>query len=178
MSKQLSSDTRRLITIILVGGPLVLISYTLVFVASPEMRVALWGGVPDDLRGLYTYSMFGAAAGFFPFTYAFLSTRIDGSLVADHKKLTMAYSLVLFPSAAWLPLTMMYLDHPTSGLWYLVRMDLFGVAAGALLLAKHAVGVARTVATVPTYLGVLGALLFAWQTVGLDALAWPSTFSR
>jgi hypothetical protein len=152
MSKQLSSDTRRLITIILVGGPLVLISYTLVFVASPEMRVALWGGVPDDLRGLYTYSMFGAAAGFFPFTYAL--------------------------SAAWLPLTMMYLDHPTSGLWYLVRMDLFGVAAGALLLAKHAVGVARTVATVPTYLGVLGALLFAWQTVGLDALAWPSTFSR
>jgi hypothetical protein len=164
--------------VILIGGPLVLLSYTLVLVASPEMRTGLWGGVPEHLRGLYTYSMFAAAAGFFPFTYSFLTTRNGDSLVADHKRLTIAYALVLFPSAAWLPLVMVYLDNSTSIMWALVRLDLFAVAAGALMILGHAVSVARAVPSPLTWLGVLGAIAFAWQTVGLDALAWPATFGR
>lgn len=178
MWNRLSSDARRVVLIILVGGPMVLLSYTLVFVASPDMRVALWGGVPDHLRGLYTYSMFAAAAGFFPFTYAFLTTHHDDELVADHRSLTIAYALVLFPSAAWLPLTMMYLSNSTSWLWLLVRTDLFGVAAGALMIVAQAFSLARTRQSISTWLGVVGALLFAWQTVALDALAWPSTFGH
>lgn len=171
-------DVRRLMMIILVGGPLVLLSYTLVFASSSEMRVALWGGVPENYRFLYTVSMFAAASGFFAFTYAFLFATPAAPDNPDHTRLAIAYSLVLFPSAAWLPLTLAYLKMPSDWMWWIVRADLFGVAVGALMILAYAIAFARAMPAAPTIAGVIGALAFAWQTVGLDALAWPASFSR
>ncbi len=50
-------EARRLATLIVIGGPLVLLSYLLVFASSPEMRTALWGGVPESMRTIYTLSL-------------------------------------------------------------------------------------------------------------------------
>jgi len=178
MLESLTPKARSLALLILAGGPLVLLSYLLVFVSSAEMRVALWGGVPEQHRPLYTVSMFAAAAGFFAFTSAFLFTPAASPREPDYKTLTIAYSLVLFPSAAWLPLTLAYLNAPTQWMWWIVRADLFAVASGSLLILAHALGLARAAPTTGTILAVVGALAFAWQTVALDALIWPASFSR
>jgi hypothetical protein len=178
MIESFTPEARRLIVLILVGGPLVLVSYTLVFASSSEMRVALWGGVPEHYRWLYTVSMFAAAAGFFAFTYAFLFAAPASAANPDHDALAIAYALVLFPSAAWLPLTLIYLKLPSDWMWWIVRADLFGVAAGSLLILAYAFQFARALPTAPTIAAVIGALAFAWQTLGLDALAWPASFAR
>ena len=55
------SNRTALIVLNLVGGIAVLASYAWGIGGHPDARNALWGGVPDSLRPLYTVSMFSAA---------------------------------------------------------------------------------------------------------------------
>jgi hypothetical protein len=58
------------------GGVAVLGSYVHGFVTRPHTSGALWGGVPEGLRPLYTLSMLLAAAGYLLFT-SLLLFRVD-----------------------------------------------------------------------------------------------------
>lgn len=160
------------------GGAAVLGSYAhgLATHADPGR---IWGGVPDAWKPWYTRSMLLAAAGYFPFTYWFL-TRVDPDRVrigpVGWGAVLACYAAVLAGSALWLPLTFRMLERPSAGLWVLVRADLFLVAAGALgLLACLLLGRPRD-RSLLFWAAVIGLLAFCWQTVVLDALVWPSYF--
>jgi hypothetical protein len=168
---------RSLIVLNLFGGAAVLASYVLgLGGASGE---ALWGGVPESLRPLYTVNMFLAAGGYFLFTpYILLrldpeSTRVFGRF--GYGFFHVAYALVLIPSALWLPLTASMVEQPTLAMWVCVRLDLMLVALGVVGLLA---GLVRLGPKAPRGRGwaLLGLLPFALQTVVLDALVWPAFF--
>ena len=92
----------------LVGGPLVLGSYGYGLLRWPETAAAMWGGVPEAMRQSYIFFMFAAAAGYLALTQLFFfhahpnRARVLGR---GYWLLHLAYALVLFPSALWMPLT-------------------------------------------------------------------------
>lgn len=169
----------QLIALQLLGGPLVLGSYAWGFLANSAAMGALWGGVPEAARPLYTVNMFLAAAGYLLFAHT-ITFRLDlkTSRIAGRdgfRWFATCLALVLFPSAAWLPLTAVMLENPSTGLWWLIRIDLALVALGSLGIA---VGLALPrPAPRGRALALVGALPFCFQTAILDALVWPAYFT-
>jgi hypothetical protein len=170
-------QARRLALVLLIGGPLVLASYAWCLIVWPELSAQMWGGVPEAWRGPYTAWMFVAAAGFLAFSWVFVFRTQPETKVADqgYELLIVLYSLVLFPSALWMPATAWLLHDPSPLLHSLVRLDLYAVALGSIGL----IVAAFTLRPRPAgrVLAIVGTLAFAVQTVVLDALVWPALFS-
>lgn len=169
------SQRRSLLLLIGVGGAAVLGSYALVF--DPDVQAGIWGGVPESLRGFYTVNMLLAAASFFPATYLLgFATPLDGGFAErtgfSFEALLGAYALILMPSAAWLPLTALYIESPAAWLWILIRLDLLLVGLGATLVAVMLI---RRATHGPALAwGAVVAFFFFWlQTMVLDAIVWP-----
>lgn len=167
-----------LLVLNLAGGAAVLLSYW-AGLAAEGVGAALWGGVPEALRPLYTVNMLAAAAGFFLFAPYVLfrldpdTTRIAGRF--DYRLFHLLFALVLIPSALWLPLTREMLQDPSAGLWLAIRVDLalVGVGALGLLAALLTLGGEAPRGRV---LAVIGLLPFCLQTAVLDALVWPAYY--
>lgn len=161
------------------GGLAVLGSYAWGFLARPDAMGALWGGVPESLRPLYTVNMFLAAAGYFLFTpYVVFklspeTTRIAGRFGSG--LFVALYALVLLPSALWLPLTARMVAQPSLGLWWLIRVDLAVVGLASLALLASLLLVSAP-APRGRALAVIGLLPFCLQTALLDAAIWPAFF--
>jgi len=170
---------RAMIWINLLGGTAVLASYAWGFVAQPDAMGALWGGVPEWARPLYTVNMFLAAAGYFLFTPYILrklspeTTRIGGRF--GFGILNLCYALVLVSSALWLPLTAQMVAQPSLGLWWLIRFDLALVALGSLGLLVSLLALNEPVPR-GRWLAVIGLVPFSLQTAVLDALVWPAYY--
>ena len=176
-----SPDARRLAALNLVGGACVLASYAWGFLARPEAVGALWGGVPESIRPLYTLNMLLAAAGYFLFTpFILLRLPPDGTQVAGgfgYRFFHAAYALVLLPSALWMPLTFALVEHPSEALFWLVRLDLALVAVGSLGLLFALLGLARPRPARGRGLAIAGLVHFCIQTAVLDAVVWPAFFA-
>ena len=163
----------------LVGGLAVLTSYYL-GVSSPHAASgAIWGGVPEDWRSLYQLNMLLAAAGYFPFTWLLLFSS-DPERLADGRwpraALPLCYALVLFPSAAWLPLTELYIESPSAVAWWAVKLCLAATAVGSLGIFAS-LGQVRPAPGRGLLLAArLGAAAFCLQTVVLDAIVWVVLF--
>ena len=172
-------DTRvgTLIALNVVGGTAVLASYVVGLGAVPGE--ALWGGVPDSIRPLYTVNMFLAAAGYFFFTPFILlrldpeTTRVAGRF--GYGIFHILYALVLFPSALWLFLTAHLVEQPGLGAWASVRIDLALVALGALGLLASLLSLGSGAPRGRNF-AIAGLVPFCLQTVVLDALVWPAFF--
>jgi hypothetical protein len=176
----MDATRRRFLIILIVGGVAVLGSYAHGLATHPETRNDVWGGVPEALKPLYTVSMFSAAAGWLLFTsYLFfrlppLQTRSAGGL--GYGAFVALQTVALVGSALWMPLTVRYLDAPSAGLWWLIRLDLLAVGLASLgIIAALATAKPRP-APLWRALALLGSLLFAFQTFVLDALVWPAYF--
>jgi hypothetical protein len=87
------------------------------------------------------------------------------------------FVLILGPSAAWMPLSRVYLDKPTAGNWAVVRATLLvvGLASVELVWALFALESGRGVAF---WLAAVGSCYFAFHTLILDALVWAALFRR
>jgi hypothetical protein len=165
----------------LVGGVAVLGSYAWGLAAHPLTRGALWGGVPDSLRPLYTASMLLAAVGYFAFSFFVffrLDPRRDRVGPFGFGVFLALYALILLPSALWLPLTFAMLEAPSAALWAAIRGVLALVAAGSLGLVAAVAVAAPVDSPVARGIAVAGALAFSFQTALLDALVWPAYFPR
>ena len=173
-------DARRLAWLNALGGAAVLASYAWGFVARPEAMGALWGGVPEGARGLYTANMLLAAAGYFAFTPFVLfrlppeRTRIAGGF--GYRLFLPLYALVLLPSALWLPLALRAVGDPGGWLFWLVRLDLAAVAVGSLGLLAALLGLRAPRPARGRALAVAGLVPFCLQTAVLDAVVWPAFF--
>jgi uncharacterized membrane protein YGL010W len=162
-----------------VGGTAVLASYASAFRHPPEVRDALWGGVPTALQPVYTASMLAAALGYFSMTWLFVFGKPaypDARRPHHDRAMLAAYGLILGPSARWLPLTVELILAPNALLYWLVRLVLFGVAAGALIVLVRTAQHARAGKGALRWLPLAGALAFCLQTVVLDALVWPAFY--
>jgi hypothetical protein len=160
------------------GGAAVLGSYAW-GLSQPGLGDALWGGVPESVRPLYTANMLLAAAGYFLFSHFVLfrlapaSTRIAGRF--GFGLFHLLYALVLVPSALWLPLTAHALASPGPLAWAAVVFDLLLVAIGSLGLLV-ALATLRPAPARGRRAALLGLLPFCLQTAVLDALVWPAWF--
>ena len=165
----------------LVGGILVLGSYAYGLITHPASRDAIWGGVPQAIKPLYTANMLFAAAGYLAFTYfVMFSLNRGGAQLANlsgFKVFYILYALILFPSALWMPLTYAALGHPGSVLYYwAVRITLAIVGLASLALLGVLLSL-QSGESSPTYwLAVAGAVFFCIQTVALDAVVWTAFF--
>jgi hypothetical protein len=179
---ELRPQQKALAALNVVGGMAVLASYILAFAYRPEVRAGLWGGVPVTLQPLYTACMLLAAAGYFPFTYLLVlrlrPDEIHAAARVPFGAVIAAYALILFPSAAWLPLTAALLQAPSGALWWSTRAVLALVAVGSsTLLGTLAAIVLRRGGTL-AWIAVAGCVPFWIQTAILDALVWPAYFPR
>ena len=174
------AQRRWMLAINLLGGIAVLGSYAIGLVTHPGAGGALWGGVPDSLRPLYTTGMLLAALGYFAFSYFLLfrldpsRTRIGGRFRFGLFNILLAGMLV--PSALWMPLTIRMVQQPDPGLWVAIRLvlALVGLAAVGLVLAL--LWLRPRQPRWSYWAAVAGAALFALHTGVLDALIWPAFF--
>jgi hypothetical protein len=174
-----SSSRRAFVWLNLLGGAAVLASYAHGLATHPGRGGAVWGGVPEGLRPLYTVSMLLAAAGYFPMTLFALRRAADSLRVWGRPALGVfgwLYALVLIPSALWMPLTFRMLEAPSPWLWALVRLDLLAVGAGALGILAALVSLRPRERRGAWRLAVAGSLCFCFQTAVLDAVVWPAFF--
>lgn len=154
----------------ILGGAAVLGSYAWGIGLYPELRDAFWGGVPETMQGIYGINMLLAATGYLS-AFAFFAFKLSHK---DFGRLMLPYTLILIPSALWLPLTVAVLQQPSEWLWWIVRVDLFAVAIGGLLLFPNIVQ--TPAARGLKALVMLGLLFFFLQTGVLDALVWAHYF--
>ena len=164
----------------IIGGILVIGSYLQGARAHPGMVGEAWGNVPASIKPIYTISMLTAAAGYFAFSY-FIIFRLDPAEVAavnsfSYPMFILAYALILFPSAMWMPLTFAMLEKPSRILWWAIRVTLFIVGIGSLGLLALLLILNHDEPTWLFWLAVAGAILFCIQTAVLDALVWPIYF--
>jgi len=162
-----------------IGGIAVLGSYAHGLSTHPDPNSA-WGGVPEEIKPLYTVSMFAAAAGYLLFTYVVLF-RVDPARArlgsrAAYPLLNLLYIAVLLPSALWMPLTFAMIDAPGVGTWLAVRGVLAVVGAAALGFIYALARLEPTPGRGWRIVAVMGAIAFANQTALLDALVWPAFF--
>jgi hypothetical protein len=169
------ASRRSLAWLNVLGGAAVLASSAWGVVFRPESMRALWGGVPGNLRPAYEWNMLLAALGYLPFTPYVLRLEPDATRVFDrfgYGVFLVLYALVRIPSALWLPLTIAYLDAPSTGLWWMIRAVLAAAGAGALGLVAALLALRDP----PRGVGValLGLVPFCVQTALLDAILWPA----
>jgi hypothetical protein len=170
---------RRFVWQNVLGGAAVLGSYVHGIATHPGTSGAVWGGVPESLRPLYSVSMLLAAAGYFPMTLFLLRRDPDGARVWGRPAFRVfgwLYALVLIPSALWMPLTFRMLETPSAWLWWLVRLDLLAVAVGALGILAAVLALRPLERRGAWRLAVVGSLCFCFQTAVLDAVVWPAFF--
>ena len=137
----------------------------------PELRDGMWGGVPESVKPLYTINMFLAAFGFL-LAMGLLLKYADEVML---HRLFLPYTLILIPSALWLPLTVWYLQSAAGGLWWAIRIDLFMVGIGAIMLWPAIGRLAAAHANMRIF-GRFGLFFFILQTAVLDAILWPAWF--
>lgn len=164
----------------LIGGAAVLGSYGYGLATRPDGN-ALWGGVPEDLRWLYTVSMLCATAGYFAFASYFLlrvdpeAHRLGGRPAVD--VINSLYAIVLVSAAAWMPLTWKMIDAPSEPLWLAIRLVLGVTGLGAVALLGVLIALRpRQPAGWWYRFAVLGLVAFCFQTAVLDALVWTRFF--
>jgi hypothetical protein len=172
------SPRATLIALNVVGGLAVLASYAWGTFVHPEAMGALWGGVPESLRPLYTVNMLLAAAGYFLFTpYIVFRLRPEAARIGARHGYGLfhgLYLLVLLPSALWLPLTVAMVASPSLALWWTIRLVLAAVGVGSLGLVAALVALRE--APPGRVRALVGLVPFCVQTAVLDALVWPAWF--
>ena len=171
-----------LLWIILIGGAAVIGSYLVGFLPHPENLAAFWGGVPENLRSLYTVSMLLAALGYFAYSYYLLFSYNQGATTLG-KSLRFGvfhwlYLGILIPSALWLPLTWEMVARPGPAVWLAIRLVLalvglasLGIMAALLRIKPQKPGWAY-------WLAMIGSAIFFLHTGILDALVWTAFFLR
>jgi hypothetical protein len=166
-------------------GPIVLASYWYT-ISKMEDPMALWGGIPEDLRSANTFCMFVAATGFLIMWWLFLY-RWDTAVVetlnwpwaesgaGGNTRLLLGFLLVMIPSAFWIESTNFHISNDFSWTPYLVIGILILVAIGNILLGLLAWSAYQEGIDGAIW-AVIGAGMLAIQVIINDAIWWSIKF--
>jgi len=177
----MSSTQAILLAINIVGGIAVIGSYALGLWAHPGQGNELWGGVPGSLRGVYGISMLLSAVGYLLFFYHTVF-RMDPPQVRLPWDLPFAtfhilFVLILLPSAFWMSLTFAWLAAPSTALWIAIRTVLGLVGIGSLMMLAALASLKGLAPDQFWWPSTVGAAVFTFHTLVLDALLWPKLFA-
>jgi hypothetical protein len=169
-----------LLVINVLGGAAVILSYIFGLKAQPGGADALWGGVPVGIRPAYTVSMLLSALGYFLFSY-FIFFRLEpgSTLIGGRYGFSLFYAiflLILVSSVFWMPLTNVYIAHPSSGMWFLIRLILVLVGIGSIALVWALLSLKDASQGIAYWLAIAGSVYFAFHTAILDAVVWAALF--
>lgn len=164
----------------IIGGIMVIGSYVYGIKTHSQGVNILWGNMPQGLRYFSSVFMLLAAIGYFLFTL-YILFRIDPiSLkignIFDFKIFYLIYSLILVPSAFWMPLTYRVTEQPDGGLWLLIRIILIIVGLASLSLVFALLTLNPKETGIFYWLAVTGAVAFFIQTGINDAIIWAKYF--
>ena len=169
-----------LLIINIIGGAAVLGSYILGLKTHAGGADVLWGGVPLRIRPAYGVSMILSAFGYLAFAYFTLfkldsaNTVIAGKL--GYGFLSILFVLILGASALWMPLTYVYVGHPTISIWIVIRIVLLIVGLSSCTLVWALLNLKNGASGLAYWLAIAGSAYFAFHTSVLDALTWPVLF--
>ena len=163
-----------------IGGVCILGGYVQGLMSHPHNRHLLWGGVPEAYRGVYTFMMFPAAIGYLCALWVLWRHLMPGEVqilgTDSINYFNVCFVFFLVSAAAWMPLTLAYLDHGSASLLPWV----FGVLA---VTAVFSLGLLWGVSQLGTHLTLIqyrmawvGLCALCIQTVMLDALVWIRLF--
>lgn len=166
-------------------GPLILASYVYGILRS-ENPQDLWGGIPLSWQSYIVPCMFIAAAGFiiywwtvfFQFnTTTFLSLRWPWGISDGNgpKRLFLAYTLILIPSALWLESTLFHISNNYSWTPYLVIGLLILVSIGNIMIALLAYGAYQDRIKGSVQM-IFGSFMFGIQCIINDCILWTIKF--
>jgi hypothetical protein len=169
-----------LLIIIIIGGAAVIGSYVFGLRGQSGGANVLWGGVPENIRPVYTVSMILSALSFFAFLY-YIFFRLEPSQVsiggvAGFTLLYVIFFFMLIPSAFWMPLTNMYVSNPGTGIWIGVRVVLAVVGLASIALLWALLTMQGKVTGTSYWLAVAGSGYFAFHCAVLDAIVWAALF--
>jgi hypothetical protein len=161
------------------GGIAVIVSY-IFGLRGASGTDALWGGVPEAIRPVYAASMVLSALGYFAFLNLLL-LRVDPKTVTVGSRFGYSifypiFALILVPSVLWMPLTNLYLDHPSTGAWVGIRIVLFLVGLASIALAWALFTIRPGNQGKAYWAAVVGGCYFAFHTFVLDAILWAALF--
>lgn len=116
------------------------------------------------------------AAGFFAYTYHILF-RLDLEKIRIFSRFGYGafhwiYTLILVPSALWLPLSLLAFEQSSSLILWAARLDLAVVAVASLALLFILIEIRLRLSAWSSTLAIIGSVLFCIQTVLLDAIIW------
>jgi len=171
-----------LILINLIFGSLVLFSYYNGINKEPQLSVKLWGGVPSILQPIIICFMFISAIGYLFFTYNFLINADANSILFFNKfnyyHLHLLYILILIPSMFWINSTFKYMNSGSTLDWVLIVVMLFCVAIASIILLLFTIDMKTEENNFIYLASVIGATIFAFHTLFLDAIIWTIFFNR
>lgn len=169
-----------LLIINVLGGAAVIGSYIFGLRGQSGGANVLWGGVPENIRPVYTVSMILSALGYFAFLYyIFFSLEPAQVQIFGVSGFTMFYVIflgILIVSALWMPLTNMYVGNPGTGIWIGIRVVLAVVGLASIALFVVLLTMQGKVYGVSYWLAVIGSGYFAFHTTILDAIVWAALF--
>jgi hypothetical protein len=177
--RRIHPQKRTLVWLNALGGTAVLASYAWSVTAHSGPGDDFWGGVPAAMKPLYTVTMLLAAAGYFAFTRFVFRLRPANIGVAGrfgYGIFKWVYALILVPSALWMPLTLAMIENPGTALWVAIRLALFAVGAGSILLVAALLWLKPASPRTAHRLAVAGSVAFTFQTAVLDAVVWPAFY--
>jgi hypothetical protein len=171
-----------LLLVNIVGGIAVIGSYVLGLRGESGGSNALWGGVPKNIRPVYTVSMLLSAIGYLAVLY-FVFFVVDPDKVVIGGRFGFALFipiilLILLPSAFWMPLTNRFVSDPGTGMWIAIRAVLFVVGLASIALAWAFFALKPSNHGVAYWFAVAGSCYFAFHTLVLDAVLWAALFRR
>ena len=170
----INQKTFLLVTII--GGLGVILSYIL-GVRFGKGADALWGGVPQNIRGVYTISMLISAVSYMIFSfYVFLNLGKNSfdNAFRGVMLVFVSYILLLICSALWLPLVNVMVANPKQLIWILIRGTLLITGIASVVITYLLVSAGSKSPNLHYYLSVIGGIIFSVHTLVLDGLFWPS----
>ena len=166
-------------------GPLVLLSY-MYTLSKMEEPMALWGGIPENLRSVNVFCMFVAATGFLIMWRLFLykwDVEVVESLnwpwkesgSGGNSRLLLGFLLIMIPSAFWIESTNFHISNDYSWTPFLVVGILILVSFGNILLGLLAWSAYRE-GIENSIWAVIGAGMLAIQVIINDAIWWSIKF--
>ena len=171
-----------LLVINILGGAAVIISYIAGLSGQSGGANVLWGGVPSNIRPVYTISMILSALGYFAFLYFIFfrlvpsETTISG--IFGFSLFYIIFLLILIPSAFWMPLTNMYVSNPTTAIWISIRTILAIVGLASIALVWALLTLQGKNEGLAYWLAIAGSGYFAFHTAILDAIIWAALFKH
>jgi hypothetical protein len=174
--------TQQLVLLIIniLGGAAVILSYIYGLKGQEGGANVLWGGVPANIRPVYTVSMILSALGYFAFLY-YIFFRLDPTQtsifgISGFVLFYVIFLLILIPSAFWMPLTNIYVSNPSTGIWVWVRTVLALVGIASIALFVTLLTLQGKVPGTSHWLAIVGSGYFAFHTAILDAIVWAALF--